>query len=233
MLNQVDDPQNKPIENGEATAEGPTSRFGLSTPGLCLGFANTLEDRLTGHPHETLNSYGDLLAWGCRRGILTGREAAHLTQEASRRAAEAGSMLERSIALREVVYRIFSAVAASRSPPPADLVILNTALAGALATLRVVAMGDRFTWVWVRGEEALDRVVWPVALSAADLLTSNERRAVRECAAMNCGWLFLDTTRNRSRRWCDMKVCGNRAKARRHYERKKASSTPADQSNRR
>jgi predicted RNA-binding Zn ribbon-like protein len=233
MVNQADDPLIKPIKHGDTRVEGQGVHFGLSTLGLCLGFANTLEDRLTGHPHETLNSYGDLLAWSCRRGILTEREAEHLAQRASRRPAEAASTLERAIALREAVYWIFSAVADSHSPPPADLAILNTVLAAALASLRIEAMGDGFAWVWPRGQEMWDRVVWPVALSAADLLTSSERRAARECAAANCGWLFLDTTRNRSRRWCDMKVCGNRAKARRHYERKKSSATPDDHANRR
>jgi predicted RNA-binding Zn ribbon-like protein len=135
------------------------------------------------------------------------------------------------MALREAVYRIFSAVAGSRSPQPADLAILNATLAAALASLRIVTMGNGFIWVWGGGEEALDRVVWPVALSAAGLLTSGERRAVRECAATNCAWLFLDTTRNRSRRWCDMKVCGNRAKARRHYERKKTMVNAGDRPN--
>lgn len=231
MVNRADDPSIKPIENRDTLVAAQGVRSGLSILGLCLGFANTLEDRLTGHPRETLDSYGDLLAWSCRRGSLTEREAEHLAREASRRPPEAASALERAIALREAVYRIFSAVAGSHSPLPADLAILNTVLAAALASLRIVAMGEGFAWVWPCGQEMWDRVVWPVALSAADLLTSSARRAVRECAAANCGWLFLDTTRNRSRRWCDMKVCGNRAKARRHYERKKSSATPADRAN--
>ena len=233
MVSQADESPIMPIKHGDTLVEGQEVHFGLSALGLCLGFANTLEDRLTGHPHETLNSYGDLLAWGSRQGILMGREAERLARQASRRPARAASTLERAVALREAIYRIFSAVAGGHSAPPADLAILNAVLAAALASLRIVTMGDGFAWVWPRGEEMLDRVVWPVALSAADLLTSSERRAVRECAAANCGWLFLDTTRNRSRRWCDMKVCGNRAKARRHYERKRASATPADRANRR
>jgi predicted RNA-binding Zn ribbon-like protein len=227
MVNQAGDPQRKPIENGDTTAGRQAFRFGVSTPELCLGFVNTLDNRLTDHPTERLNSCEDLAVWGRQRGILTEREEEYLAQEAARRSAKAAAILEPAIKLREALYRIFSAVAGSRSPRPADLAILNTALADALASLRIVAAGDGFAWVWVRGEEALARVLWLVALSAADLLTSRERRAVRECAATNCGWLFLDTTRNRSRRWCDMKVCGNRAKARRHYERKKISAAPA------
>jgi predicted RNA-binding Zn ribbon-like protein len=190
-------------------------------PQLCLNFANTLDNRLTAHPLERLTSYRDLVAWGRERGILTEPEAERLRQEAERRPVEAASTLARAIVLREALYRIFSAVAGKRPPEPADMTTLNIALAGALAVLHVVAADHGFAWAWSRGAEGLDRVLWPVVLSAVNLLTSDELGAVRECAAANCGWLFLDTTRNRSRRWCDMTVCGNRAKARRHYARKK------------
>jgi predicted RNA-binding Zn ribbon-like protein len=231
MVNQAENRQHKPSGHSDTPAAGQVVRVGLSTPELCLGFANSLNNRLTAHPTERLNSYEALAVWGGQQGILTEREVGRLAQEAARRPTEAASILERAIKLREALYRIFSAVASSRSPQPADLAILNAAVAEALASLHIMAAGDGFAWVWARGEEVLDRVLWPVALAAADLLTSSARRAVRKCAATNCGWLFLDTTRNRSRRWCDMKVCGNRAKARRHYERKKnASTAPADHS---
>ena len=70
----------------------------------------------------------------------------------------------------------------------------------------------------------LDTVLWPIAKSAADLLTSDRLACVRECAAQNCGWLFMDNSPNQRRRWCNMKICGNRAKARRHYERNRTST---------
>ena len=201
-------------------------RFDVASlvPQLCLGFANTLGNRLTSHSVERLNHYGDVVAWECERGILSEQEAEQLAQEAARRPVEAASTLARAIVLREAIYRIFSAVAGERSPEAADMMILNIALASALAVLHIVAIEQGFVWAWSRGGEGLDRVLWPVVLSTVNLLTSNELRAVRECAAPNCGWLFLDTTRNRSRRWCDMMVCGNRAKARRHYERKKQAA---------
>jgi predicted RNA-binding Zn ribbon-like protein len=64
--------------------------------------------------------------------------------------------------------------------------------------------------------------LWPIVLAAAELLTSAGRARVRECAAHGCGWLFLDTSRSQRRRWCTMASCGNRAKARRFYERTRA-----------
>ena len=231
MVNQAEHRQGGVSARGQPTTKRQALRFGLSPLELCLGFANILENRLSEHPTERLNSYGDLLAWARQRDILTEREVEQLAEAAARRPAEASAILYRVIELREALYRIFSAVAGNRSPPPADLTVLNAALADALVALRIAATEDGFAWVWAQGEDMLGRVPRLAVLSAADLLTSGELRAVRECAAANCSWLFLDTTRNRRRRWCDMRVCGNRAKARRHYERKKRpAAAPASHS---
>src|SRR5918911_566004 len=200
-------------EVGKAAADTSRFCFELLPPRLGLDFANTLSNRLTGHPRELLSSYADLMAWSRQAGILTAGEAERVARQAARRPTEALSAVEHAIVLREALYRIFSAVADGRSPQAADLETLNVILSDAFALLRIVATADGFTWGWAGGEETLERVLWPIALSAAELLTSSEVKALRECAAPNCGWLFLDTTRNRSRRWCDMKVCGNRAKA--------------------
>jgi predicted RNA-binding Zn ribbon-like protein len=234
MVNHGILPQGDTIEAGPAAVDVYQFRFGRLTLQLGLDFANTLNGRLTAHPQELLNSYADLVAWSQEARILTARQAEQLGHQATRRTTEAMSACERAIVLREAIYRIFSAVARHGSAPAADLETLNAILSDALTLLRIVAKGDGFTWAWSGLEEALDRVLWPIALSAAALLTSGELKTVRECAAPNCGWLFLDTTRNRSRRWCDMRVCGNRAKAHRHYERKKrARADTGDRSNRR
>lgn len=190
---------------------------------LCLDFANTVGSRADEHPNDHLGGYADLVAWGRQAGILTGEEARRLDREGARRPADAAAALERALAAREAIYRIFSARAAGRPPDEADLDTLNAALARALARARLVAAGGGFAWGWAVDAAALDRPLWPVVRSAADLLTSDELPRVRGCAEETCGWLFLDTSRNRSRRWCDMQDCGNRAKARRHYARRKAA----------
>jgi predicted RNA-binding Zn ribbon-like protein len=92
-----------------------------------------------------------------------------------------------------------------------------------MSHLRLVPGRDRVEWAW-SGERLLDDVAWRVARSAADLLTTADLALVRECAADTCGWLFLDRSRNRSRRWCDMNVGGNRAKVRRHYLKTKGAA---------
>ncbi|MBN1859137.1 CGNR zinc finger domain-containing protein [Candidatus Bipolaricaulota bacterium] len=83
---------------------------------------------------------------------------------------------------------------------------------------------ERFQWGWSDAEDQLEWPVWILARSAADLLTSDERDRVRRCAGPDCGWLFVDISRNHSRRWCDMADCGNRAKARRSYARKRQAA---------
>lgn len=193
---------------------------------LCLDFANTLDWHASDHPEERLNSYSDLVAWSERAGLLTAPEAQRLLRRAEGHPADATGVLKSAIALREVIYRIFSAVAHGRAPEAVDLVSLNAALPEALCRSRIVRLEDKFTWDWADVEDALDCMLWPVAWSAADLLTSEDVHRVGECADdRGCGWLFLDLSRNHSRRWCDMKDCGNRAKARRHYERKRTLQT--------
>ena len=187
---------------------------------LCLDFANTVEYRLSDHTHEFLNSHRDLVLWSQHAGVLTDGQAERLLQEARRRPEEADAVLGRAIGLRETIYRIFTAAIGGCSPDSASLETLNVFLAQALAQLRVVSAGEGFAWDWAgngQDDQSLDRMLWPIVQSAADLLTSDELSRVKQCAG--CGWLFVDRSRNHSRRWCDMRVCGNRAKARRYYER--------------
>ncbi len=195
--------------------------FVLSGGRLCLDFANTVSWRLS-HHIERLKTYQDLVVWSHQARVLTDREARDLTRKANRRPRGSARVLKEAIALREAIYRIFSMIADGHSPHFTDLAVLNNALAKALAHRRVVPVTNGFAWTWVR-VGALDRVLSPVAQSAADLLTSEELRDVHICAADDCGWIFVDTTRNHSRRWCTMEVCGNRAKLRRYYRRAKAN----------
>jgi predicted RNA-binding Zn ribbon-like protein len=184
----------------------------------CLNFANTVGGRRPDQPYDYLCDYDDLVAWGRHAGLLTDDEARHLVEEASRRPGEAAQALAQAILLREAIYRIFSAIAAGGSPLVDDLMVLNNTLKVTLARLEVRATETGYSWAWRKEPEALDPMLWPVARSAGELLTSEDVERVRECAGDSCGWLFLDLSRNRSRRWCAMSDCGNRAKAKRHYQ---------------
>jgi predicted RNA-binding Zn ribbon-like protein len=192
---------------------------------LCLDFTNTLSWRDSERQHDWLDSYANLVEWGLIVGTLSDETAKRLHREAARRPGEAEQVLKGAVELREAIYRIFSAIAAESSPPAADVDALNAALAEALTHLRLFPAADLFVWDWVGDAGALDRMLWPVAWSAADLLTLEDLDRVGECQGEGCGWLFMDMSRNRSRRWCDMGDCGNRAKARRYYHRHKEPQT--------
>ena len=167
---------------------------------LCLDFVNTVDPRHATPRQERLPDYAAVLDWARQAGI----EASPATPEDASRAHE------EAIALRETLYAILAAVARGDAPPEDALRHLNGEIA---RRPRQITSG--FAW-----EPASDDVLAPIVWSAAELLTSGPLERVRECPGDDtCGWLFLDTSRNGSRRWCDMRTCGNRAKARRHYRR--------------
>ena len=141
--------------------------------------------------------------------------------EASRKPELAEATWRRAVELREAIYRLVVAQVHGRPAAVGDLVLLNRELGHALAHAELVAAGDGYDWGWGDQVAPLDALLWPVARSAAELLTTPHLLArVGQCADdRGCGWLFVDTSRNRSRRWCDMRDCGNRAKQRRYYLR--------------
>ena len=198
--------------------------FELSGGTLCLDFANTVDNRPDASRRlDHFTGYSALLAFFEQSGALNAKQASDLGERAGRAPRSAGKVFQAAIALRETIYRVFSAVAAERAPVERDMEMLNAFLSEAMAHRRVVLKRPGFAWNWAWSEdEALGRILWPPAVSAAELLAADRLESVRECAAETCGWLFLDHSRNQSRRWCDMKVCGNRAKARRHYQRRRA-----------
>jgi predicted RNA-binding Zn ribbon-like protein len=198
-------------------------RYDLIGGRLCLDFCNTTGDR-RGYADDRLAGYADIVGWAWRAGVLNAEEAARLGRLGARNPTEALAVWERSIRLRDALTSIFRAVSEGRRIRPGALDALNGELAGAMARSQVVPTDTGFTWLWAEGGKALDCVLWPVARSGADLLTEGPLASIRICEGRGCGWLFLDTSRNRTRRWCDMRICGNRAKARRHHERVKAGA---------
>lgn len=187
---------------------------------VCLEFANTADWHASDRPVEYLNSYEDLVVWAEKKGVLPGNVGQSLREQAKREPARAAAVLAQAIELREAIYRIFSATAANRSPDPVDLALLNRVLPTALTHLQIKPHNSGFAWQWPDEPVALDRMLWPVIRSAAELLTSADLDRAKECEdAEGCGFLFFDTSKNRSRRWCDMRGCGNRAKVRRYRRR--------------
>jgi predicted RNA-binding Zn ribbon-like protein len=190
---------------------------------LCLNFVNTVNCYGCADPGEYLNSYHDLVAWSRHVGTITDNEAKTLFRRAAGNRAEAESTHRRGLKLREVIYRIFTIGMEGQLPAREDLAVFNEYLAKAMNQSRIVKTQDGFFWDITGNKTKLNWILYPVIRSAADLLISEEFRRVKKCADPICGWLFLDISRNRSRRWCDMRDCGNRAKASRFYRKKKGA----------
>ena len=196
----------------------------LSGGALCLDFANTVHCYGCADPGEYLNSYHDLVAWSRHVGTITDEEAKTLSRRAAGHPAEAKSAHRRAIELREAIYRIFTITLKAQSPAQEDLAIFNNFLAEAMMRSQIVKTQEGFYWDMMGNKAKLDWILNPIIRSAADLLVSEEFRRVKKCGDPICGWLFLDTSRNHSRRWCDMADCGNRAKASRFYKKNKDSN---------
>jgi predicted RNA-binding Zn ribbon-like protein len=148
-----------------------------------------------------------------------------LLSESERHPKLAAAVLEHSKELRDAIFRIFLAVVRAERPAKTDLELLNQELSKALSHQRLVKAKGKWVLGW-GDQQQMDSILWPVAKSAAEVLTSEEASRLRVCEAnlsQECDWLFIDETRNCSRRWCSMKDCGNRAKARRHYQRQRKS----------
>jgi predicted RNA-binding Zn ribbon-like protein len=192
---------------------------GLVGGRLCLDFVNTVHNYRSDQTRDDISSYSDLVAWSRLAEVVDDAEKRLLSREALQRPAEAMAAIEKGRGLRQGLYQIFSAIAEGRPAGRKDLATLNAALSEALGQSQVAPRADGFVWSWNNEDRVLHRVLWPIARSAADLLTSGDLSRLRQCEGNNCTWLFLDTSKNGSRRWCEMKVCGNRVKARRHYER--------------
>jgi predicted RNA-binding Zn ribbon-like protein len=195
---------------------------------LSLDFANTVSMHAAPTPEEHLNHYTDLVAWAQAAGLCTPGQARRLLEGAAAQPAQAQAALDAARALREAIYALFVDHAHGRLAQPEALARLNAALGRYCGGHQLRALPDGFAWTWEESA-ALDGMLGPVAQSAAELLTSPESDRVRQCAAEDgCGWLFYDTSRNRSRRWCDMGTCGNKAKAQRHYRRMRAAGDQDD-----
>jgi predicted RNA-binding Zn ribbon-like protein len=202
-----------------------TDTFQLSGNHISLDFVNTVDDRATLAPKEGLQSYADLVAWGEQTESITANEAMWLVEAGTQRPDEAAEILRETVMVREALFHIFTHIVNEETPREEDLQVFNVVLSRVMSKARIVSREALFIWDWYENAQEMESVLWPVVRASADLLTSQHLRDVRICASDDCQWLFLDTSKNHSRRWCDMKTCGNRAKVHRHNKRKKQEVT--------
>jgi predicted RNA-binding Zn ribbon-like protein len=187
---------------------------------LCLDFVNTLDWRGTADPREFLNSYQDVVNWSRHVGIANRKESQQLSRMAEQSTTDPEKVLSKAKELREIIYRLFSATIFNKTALKKDLLVFNKYLSRSMRDSQIVKTKDGYAWDAAGNKTQLDWILNPIIRSAADVLLSDDLRRIKACADPACGWLFIDVSRNQSRRWCDMKDCGNRAKATRFYQKK-------------
>jgi predicted RNA-binding Zn ribbon-like protein len=194
---------------------------------LSTDFTNTRSGLYEGPGHEHLQTYADLIEFLRQSDAFRPSEAKMLLAKAERDPGKAAQTLKRAIALRDAIWRSFSRIAHEKEPAREDVELLSMEGADAFAHSRVVKTTSGFEWQWPETDD-LARVIWPVARAAIDVLTNEHERALlRECADDTCAWLFVDRTKNHSRRWCDMNGCGTRNKVREFRQRQKRTARKA------
>jgi predicted RNA-binding Zn ribbon-like protein len=197
------------------------ARMRLVGGSLALDFVNTRGGRPTpAAEDEVLHDYDGLVAWGRHVGMLTEAEARRLLRRARREPDEAQRAYQRAVYLRGYLYELFRAVAAGRPPPRRCTAALRGDEAEALGRAQLVRGDGGFRWSWARDDD-LARPLRPVVHAAVALLTAGPLQRVKRCDG--CGWLFIDGSRNRSRRWCAMEDCGTAEKVRRYLARRAAA----------
>ena len=186
---------------------------------LALDFANTAGGRDTAEPIEHLQQPVHLIGWALHAGAIDAATALRCRSALAGQPSEGRPVLDRALALRETIYRIGAAITGGGQPAGTDLEALKGFVASALGPAMLKAArtgGYRFDF---QAAPVATALLGPVAWSALDLLARSSFERLKQCPGQGCGWLFLDQTRNNSRRWCDMATCGNRTKSRRHRER--------------
>jgi predicted RNA-binding Zn ribbon-like protein len=191
---------------------------------LCLDFINTRGSHFDDGAREYVGDYAGLVAWlrACEGG-LDARQASRALAQAREHPRKAADVFAKSRELRALLYRVIAARANGAAPARADLDAFNREAKAALAHRRI-ATGERWRWTW-DDESALELPLWLVLSSAVDLLLDDDPSRLRQCPAPDgCGWLFYDTSRNATRRWCSMRMCGNGAKSRRFQRRRREAA---------
>ena len=189
---------------------------------LCLDFVNTKEHRLYRSPDDLLTGNPALLAWAVYSGIMTDEERWVLLQRVQDDAEKASRIFERAVAFREVLHRVFCRIAHADAPTDADLNQIKQMYVQAIAHTEFSLTANSFTLLPGKENLTAEHILWDIARSAVEVLTTADLTRIKECPGINdCGYLFLDISKNGTRHWCSMDICGSRVKMRRQYARKR------------
>jgi predicted RNA-binding Zn ribbon-like protein len=192
----------------------------------CLDFANTLGPRRPEPgvaPHDYIPGYRELVAWAAHARLLTVRQRDRLTAAAETDPKGAAAVHQRAQELREAIYAAFAALAQGHPAQAAALATIQDAYLAALRHAHLGAVPTGLDWRWPTEDSRLEQMLWPLARSAVELAISGHVGRIKQCPGDggHCGWLFVDTSKNATRRWCSMRTCGSRVKSQRQAARRR------------
>ena len=183
-----------------------------------LELVNTLDLRFSAQPEELLPTYQDLLRLAAQMRLMPPEQARKLGRTVDEK--DGRRVLSSVIELREALAAVLYAWTDHGKPPAGAMRVLQRHFQAA-AIERQLGVGDyQLVWTWAGREQQAEIPWWKLAQAAAELLVSPDAQLIKDCGDPACRWLFLDLSKNHTRRWCDMKTCGNRMKARRHQARR-------------
>jgi predicted RNA-binding Zn ribbon-like protein len=184
---------------------------------LSLDFINTLAPSAeSATMHDSLKSYRDFVNWSAQAGVLSASQRALRLRLDKEKPQAAEVAFRQAIQLRDSLYRLVLALMERHSPASDDLRRFNVFLSDAQAHVQLLTTPEGYH-LQLLNDPQPSSLLWPIVSAASRLLTSEDAKYIRRCDAESCLGFFIDRSKNHSRRWCDMKVCGNRAKARHHY----------------
>ena len=186
---------------------------------LCLDFVNTVHDRKKKPVPDYLHHIIDLIAWAAKIGLFDKKSEALLNRSIPGNLKKSNQFFDYALNLRELLYDMFFTISQGKAIRNADLEKFNVYTADHFSFINLKANQGQYQAVWNLPNDSLQRITAPVVKDAYELLLGNRLDRVKECS--NCGWLFLDTTKNGKRRWCSMKACGSTVKALEWYYRQK------------
>ena len=187
---------------------------------ISTDFTNTKSGRLESPGHEHVQTYADVVEFARLGGLLKPADAKRLIAEAESRPEKATQIHRRAVALREAAFRAFERIIQGKDPAREDVQLISAEAADALGHREMVKTSEGYAWDWP-GSDDLARPLWPIASAVSAVLMSDDRSLLRECSDDTCAWLFIDRTKNHSRRWCDVNTCGSRNRVREFRERRK------------
>ena len=192
----------------------------LIADNLALDFVNTSTGRHASRKWgDYLTDAMEVLVWLRHAKSIDEVRFREMTRLVANDEAQSKAFLASALRLRGALTALFAAFPSGRMPHQADIETLNAVLADAKAAERVAWTSEGMRSVTSADLESLNDGLWPIAKAAEQILTSAAPRRVKSCGSPTCQWLFLDTSKNATRRWCQMEVCGNREKGRRRLKR--------------